>query len=175
MCYVLDWLNLQMTCMYSISRTYSCHTHNLFNTCCAHHVPRLRLTPWHVFNELLKLPQQQRPEFRSETPGCSDCLWRLLRDPYPATGNYMLPVAQVTGRVAQVPSLDFRDVYAPSEQHLCYSCLHNALQCLCLSPAAASLWMPLMRLEIIATTNCSTIFKTYAFSLYSHLYEYVSI
>ena len=39
----------------------------------------------------------------------------------------------------------------------------------------ASLGMLLVRLEIIATTYRSTIFKTYAFSLYSHLCIYVSI
>ena len=53
--------------------------------------------------------------------------------------------------------------------------MFNAWQCLCLSPAAASLGMLLVRLEIIATTYHSTIFKTYAFSLYSHLCIYVSI
>ena len=51
----------------------------------------------------------------------------------------------------------------------------NARRCLCLSPAAASLAMLLVCLEIIATTYRSTIFKTYAFSLYSHLCIYVSI
>jgi len=53
--------------------------------------------------------------------------------------------------------------------------MFNAWRCLCLSPAATSLGMLLVRLEIIATTYRSTIFKTYAFSLYSHLCIYVSI
>jgi len=43
------------------------------------------------------------------------------------------------------------------------------------SPAATSLEMLLVHLELIATTNRSTIFKTYAFSLYPHLCIYVSI
>ena len=43
------------------------------------------------------------------------------------------------------------------------------------SPAAASFEMLLVHLEIIATTYRSTIFKTYEFSLYSHLCIYVSI
>ena len=60
-------------------------------------------------------------------------------------------------------------------QQLCWSRLHNAWQCLGLSLAAASLGMLLVRLEIIATTYRSTLFKTYAFSLYSHLCIYVSI
>jgi len=51
----------------------------------------------------------------------------------------------------------------------------NGWWCLCLSPAAATLGMLLVHLEIIATTYHSTIFKTYAFSLYSHLCIYVSI
>ena len=50
----------------------------------------------------------------------------------------------------------------------------NAWRWLCLSPAAASLGMQLVRLEIIATTYGSTIFKTYAFSLYSHLCIYIA-
>jgi len=37
------------------------------------------------------------------------------------------------------------------------------------------LGMLLVRLEIIATTNHSKIFKTHVFSLYSHLCIYVSI
>jgi len=53
--------------------------------------------------------------------------------------------------------------------------MFNAWRCLCLSPAAASLGMLLVRLEFIATTYRSTIFKTYAFSLYSHLCISVSI
>jgi len=57
---------------------------------------------------------------------------------------------------------------------LCWSRLHNAWQRFCLSPAAASLGMLLVRLEIIATTYSSTIFKTYAFSLYSHLCIYAT-
>jgi len=47
--------------------------------------------------------------------------------------------------------------------------MFNTWRCLCLSPAAASLGMLLVCLEIIATTYRSTIFKTYAFSVYSHL------
>jgi len=53
--------------------------------------------------------------------------------------------------------------------------MFNAWRCVCLSPAAGSLGMLLVRLEIIATTYRSTIFKTYAFSLYSHICIYVSI
>jgi hypothetical protein len=88
----------------------------------------------------------------------------------------MLPVAQATGRVAHVPPVIFGDVYAPSEQQVCYtlrsSCSYaEAVFYL----AAASLEMLLVRLEIIATTYRSTIFKTYAFSMYSHLCIYVSI
>ena len=40
---------------------------------------------------------------------------------------------------------------------------------------SSSLRTLLVRLEIIATTNRSTIFKTHVFSLYSHLCIYVSI
>jgi len=47
--------------------------------------------------------------------------------------------------------------------------MFNAWRCLCLSPAAASLGMLLVRLEIVAKTYRSTIFEIYAFSLYSHL------
>jgi len=43
------------------------------------------------------------------------------------------------------------------------------------SLAASSLAMLPVHLEIIATTYCSTIFKTYAFRLYSHLCIYVTI
>jgi len=57
---------------------------------------------------------------------------------------------------------------------LCWSRLHNAWRCFSLSPAAASLGMLLVPLEIIATTYRSTIFKTYAFSLYSHLCIYAT-
>jgi len=32
-----------------------------------------------------------------------------------------------------------------------------------------------VRLELLATTNCATIFKTHVFRLYSHLCIYVSI
>jgi len=51
---------------------------------------------------------------------------------------------------------------------------HNAWRCFCLSPAAASLGMLPERLEIVATTYRLTIFKTYAFSLYSLLYIYAT-
>jgi len=57
---------------------------------------------------------------------------------------------------------------------LCWSRLHNAWQCFCLSPAAASLGMLLVSLEIIATTYRSMIFKTYAFSSYSDLCIYAT-
>jgi len=40
---------------------------------------------------------------------------------------------------------------------------------------ASSLGTPLVRLEIIATTYCSMTVKTHVFSLYSHLYIYVSM
>jgi len=35
--------------------------------------------------------------------------------------NYMLPFAQVTGRIAYVPPFLCGDVYAPSEWHVCYT------------------------------------------------------
>jgi len=57
---------------------------------------------------------------------------------------------------------------------LCWSRLHNAWRSFCLSPAAASFGMLLVCLEIIATTYRSTIFKTYAFRLYSHLCIYAT-
>jgi len=53
--------------------------------------------------------------------------------------------------------------------------MFNSLRWLRLSSAAAFLRMLLVHLGIIATTYRSMIFKTYAFSLYSHLCIYVSI
>jgi hypothetical protein len=52
--------------------------------------------------------------------------------------------------------------------------MFNPWQCLCLSPAAAALGMLQVRLDFIATTYRLTIFQPYAFSLYSHLFTYVS-
>jgi len=95
---------------------------------------------------------------------------------YPLTETYTLPVAQVTCRVAHVPGFYFGDLYAPSGRHVCYT-LHSGCSYAeaVFSPAAASLEMLRVHMEIIATTYRSTIFKSYAFSLCSHLCIYVSI
>jgi len=96
----------------------------------------------------------------------------------------MLSVAQATGRVAHIPPSVLRDVYSHQNDTcvirfavaavMLKPCTQR-LAMLMPSPAAASLGMLLVRLEIIATTYRSTIFKTYAFRLYSHLCIYVSI
>jgi len=116
------------------------------------------------------------PSFRQKHPGVPDGSDGSDGTSYPLTENYMLPVAQATGRVTHVPPLLFSDVYAQSERHVCYTlCSGCSYAEAVSSPAAASLEMLLVHLEIIATTYRSTIFKTYAFSLYSHLCIYVSI
>jgi len=116
------------------------------------------------------------PSFRQKHPGVPDSSDGSDGTSYPLTENYTLPVTQAMGRVAHVPPLLFGDVYAPSERHVCYT-LRNGYSYAeaVFSPAAASLGMLLVHLEIIATTYRSTILKTYAFSLYSHLCIYVSI
>jgi hypothetical protein len=77
------------------------------------------------------------------------------------TENYTLPVAQATGRslldwcsALQVPRITVEQFGKTT---------------------SSSLGMLLVRVEIIATTNCSKIFKTHVFSSYSHLCIYVSI
>jgi len=40
---------------------------------------------------------------------------------YALKGNYTIPVAQATGRVAYVPPLLCGDIYASSERHVCYT------------------------------------------------------
>ena len=79
---------------------------------------------------------------------------------YPLTENYMLPVAQATG-------LSLLDWCSALQAHL--GTPRSSLG------KASSLRILLVRLEIIATTYRSTIFKTYAFSLYSRQCMYVSI
>jgi len=116
------------------------------------------------------------PSFRQKHLGVPDGSDGSDGTSYPLTENYMLPVAQATCCVAHVPPLLFGDIYAPSERHVCYT-LHSGCSYAeaVFSPAAASLDMLRVHLEIIATTYRSTIFKTYAFSLYSHLCIYISI
>ena len=114
--------------------------------------------------------------FRQKHPGVRDSSEGSDETLYPLTENYMLPVTQATCRVAHVPPLLFGDVYTPSERHVCYTLRSGCSYAEAVfSPAAASLEMLQVHLEIIATTYRSTIFKTYAFSLYSHLCIYVSI
>jgi len=116
------------------------------------------------------------PRFRQKHPGVPDGSDSSDGTSYPLTENWTLPVAQATGRVAHLPLVLLGDVYAPSERHVCYTlCSGCSYAEAVFPPAAASLEMLLVHLEIIATTYCSTIFKTYAFSLYSHLCIYVSI
>ena len=136
------------------------------------------------------------PRFCQKHPGVPDSSDGSDGTSYLLMENYTLPVPKATGRIAHIPPLLCGDVYAPSERHVCYTlrsgwssaeavyttpgdvqrlAMFNSWQCLCLSPAAASLGVLLVRLEIIASTYCSTIFKTYAFSWYSHLCIYVSI
>jgi len=95
---------------------------------------------------------------------------------YPLTENFTLPIAQGTGGVARVPPVLFVDVYASSERLVCYTLRSGCSYAEgIVSPTAASLEMLRVHLENIATTYRSTIFKTYAFSLYSHVCIYVSI
>jgi len=61
------------------------------------------------------------PSFRLKHPGVSDGSDGYDGTSYPQTENYTLPVAQATGRVAYIPPLHCGDVYASSEQHVCYT------------------------------------------------------
>ena len=116
------------------------------------------------------------PSFRQKHQGVPESSDGSDGSSYHLTQNHMLPVAQATGRIAHVPPLLFGDVYAPSEQHVCYTLRSGYSYAEAVfSPAAASLEMLLVHQKIIATTYRSMIFKTYAFSLYSHLCIYVSI
>jgi len=125
------------------------------------------------------------PSFRQKHPGVPDGSDGSDGTSYPLTENYTLPVALQTYLLYCVVTYKHHQndtcgtLFAVAAvmlkrftQHLV---MFNSWRCLCLSPAAASLVMLLVRLEIIATTYCSMIFKTYAFSLYSHLCIYVSI
>jgi len=125
------------------------------------------------------------PSFRQKHPGVPDCSDGSDGTSYPLMENYTLPVALHTYLLHCVVTYKHHQndmcvtlfavaavMLKPFTQRLA---MFNAWQCPCLSPAAASLGMLLGRLEIIATTSRSTIFKTHAFSLYSHLCIYVSI
>jgi len=116
------------------------------------------------------------PSFCQKHPGVPDGSDGSDGTSYPLKDNYTLPVTQATGRVAHVPPLLVGDVYTQSERHVCYTVRSGCSYAeAVVSPAAASLEMLLVHLEIMATTYRSMIFKTYAFSLYSHLCVYVSI
>jgi len=116
------------------------------------------------------------PSFRQKHPGVPDGSDSFDGTSYTPTENYTLPVAHATGLIAHVPPLLLDDVYTPSEGHMCYTLRSGCSYAeAVLSPAAASLEMLLVDLEIIATSYRSMIFKTYAFRLYSHLCIYVSI
>jgi len=171
-----EWIAVG-TYSYNYGSTYAKHLH---------HEDDIMFVSWVIFRGIILGPHiSNDPSFRQKHPGVPDGSDGSDGTSYPLTENHTLPVAQATGRIARLPCLLFGDVYAPSERHMCYTLrsgcsyaeavLHNAWRCLCLSPAAASLGMLVLRLEIIATTYCSTLFKTYAFSLYSHLCIYVSI
>jgi len=61
------------------------------------------------------------PSFCLKHPGVPDGSDSSDGTSYPLTENYMLPVAQATGRVAYVPPLLCGDIYASSERHMCYT------------------------------------------------------
>jgi len=61
------------------------------------------------------------PNYRPKHPGVPDGCDGSDGTSYALTGNYTLPVAQLTGRVAYVPSSVCGDVYTSSELHLCYT------------------------------------------------------
>jgi len=59
--------------------------------------------------------------FRQKHPGVLDGSDGSDGTSYPLTENYTVPVAQATGRITYVPPLLCRDVYPPSEGHMCYT------------------------------------------------------
>jgi len=61
------------------------------------------------------------PSFGLKPPGVPDGSDDSDGTSYPLRENYMLPVAQATGRIVYVPPLLCGDVYTSSEQHVCYT------------------------------------------------------
>ena len=115
------------------------------------------------------------PSFRQKHPGVLDGSDGSDGTSYPLTENYTLHVAQATGRVAHVPPVLFGDVYAPSERHVCYTLRSGCSYAEAVYTTPGFFGNAAGAPGIIATTYRSTIFKTYAFSLYSPLCIYVSI
>jgi len=110
------------------------------------------------------------PSFHQKHPGVPDGSDGSDGTSYPLTENYTLHVALHTYL------LYFLVMYTHDQNDTCVTLF--AVAAVILKPFTqrlAFLGMLRMRLDIVATTYRSMIFKTYAFSLYSHLYIYVSI
>jgi len=105
--------------------------------------------------------------FPQKHPGVPDGSDGSDRTSYTLTENYTLPVAQATGRVAYVL--------------LCFVVTftnHQKDTCVTFFAGAAVMLKPFTQLLVMLNHSyylSSTIFKTYAYSLYSHLCIYGSI
>ena len=109
----------------------------------------------------LNYPHQQQPWFPSETPGCSGRLWRLWRNLVPSDGELLAACRPGDGSRCTAQHLG-----APATNLWASGSTSNHSRAFW---EKQHLGMLLVRVELIATTNRATIFKTHVFRLYSHL------
>jgi len=113
---------------------------------------------------------QQQPWFPSETPGCSGRLWRLWRlwrNLVPSDGELHAACHPGDGSRCIAQHLG-----APATNLWASGSTSNHSRAFWEKQHLGKL---LVRLELTATTNRATIFKTHVFRLYSHLCIYLSI